>query len=313
MELLVTITIIGIMSGLVFGALHSAREMSAASATKATITKLNAIIMKRYESYLTRRVPISTTGMSPKAAALTRLNAIRDLMWMEMPDHFCDIDGKDSYKGSIQPPPALWQMYNGKVAASVAAGKPATLNFEQAKLLYLIVSMGSPEAMQQFSQSEIAVDPGDGWSYFVDGWGHAIFFLRWAPGFSNRLDLLRLRERPSSADQPQDFNIPAPSDIQSGDPINDHDPFDTRRVDSVIPGDPSGGSGAFRLIPLIYSAGPNSQLGIFLGDTAYSSTGYQGDPYATYLDSVSKKKLLIGTPLDASVYGEITNHQIEAR
>ncbi len=91
-ELLVTITIIGIMSGLVFGALHSAREMAAAAATKATIAKLNAIIMKRYESYLTRRVPVNLNNLSPGQAAEDRLYAIRDIMRMEMPDHPADIN-----------------------------------------------------------------------------------------------------------------------------------------------------------------------------------------------------------------------------
>ena len=49
-ELLVTISIIGIMAALTMGVVHSARQMAAEAATKATIAKLNAIIMKRYES-----------------------------------------------------------------------------------------------------------------------------------------------------------------------------------------------------------------------------------------------------------------------
>ena len=65
-----TISIIGIMAGMVFGVLHSARQSAAEAATKATIAKLNTIIMKRYESYLTRRVPISlSTDTSRKASA----------------------------------------------------------------------------------------------------------------------------------------------------------------------------------------------------------------------------------------------------
>ncbi|MCE5302216.1 MAG: type II secretion system GspH family protein, partial [Planctomycetaceae bacterium] len=56
-ELLVTITIIGILAGMVMGVLRTARESARESATRATIAKLNNIIMNRYESYLTRRVP----------------------------------------------------------------------------------------------------------------------------------------------------------------------------------------------------------------------------------------------------------------
>ena len=56
-EMLVTISIIGILTGLVFGALQMARAAAREAATKATIAKLNTIIMDRYESYMTRRVP----------------------------------------------------------------------------------------------------------------------------------------------------------------------------------------------------------------------------------------------------------------
>ena len=99
-ELLVTISIIGIMAALTMGVVHSARQMSAEAATKATIAKLNAIIMKRYESYRTRRVPISlSTDTSGKALsraqiAEDRLYAIRDIMRMEMPDHTADINSE---------------------------------------------------------------------------------------------------------------------------------------------------------------------------------------------------------------------------
>ncbi len=66
--------------------------------------------------------------------------------------------------------------------------------------------MGNPEAMEQFNQSEIGVDP-DGWQYFIDGQGTPIAWLRWAPGFSNQ-SLHRFRLSSGSG----------PSDIQSGDP-----------------------------------------------------------------------------------------------
>ena len=101
----------------------------------------------------------------------------------------------------------------------------------------MIVSMGSPEAMEQFSQSEIGFDPtydpNHKWPYFVDGWGHPIYFLRWAPGCS--------ANHVNTSGVPDGY-----SDIQSGDPTKDHDPFDPRRVDT----------NAYHLIPLIYSDGP---------------------------------------------------------
>ena len=79
-ELLVTITIISILAGMILGALHAARNSAREAATKATIAKLNTIIMRR------SRVVYDATGTDCDPArnlagrrVLMRLNAIRDL------------------------------------------------------------------------------------------------------------------------------------------------------------------------------------------------------------------------------------------
>ena len=63
-----------------------------------------------------------------------------------------------------------------------------------------------------FNDRDFADTDEDGMSELIDGWGNPITFLRWAPAFR--------------------------SEMQSGDPINDHDPFDPRKVDRL----------AFRLV-----------------------------------------------------------------
>ena len=55
---MVTISIIGILAALSFGAVSAARESARVNATRATIAKLHAILMKQYESYMTRRLPL---------------------------------------------------------------------------------------------------------------------------------------------------------------------------------------------------------------------------------------------------------------
>ncbi len=159
-EMLVTISIIAILSGLMFGALQMARASAREDATKATIAKLNNIIMARYMNYRTRRVPLnistdpSGNRLTPAQIARDRLYALRDLMRMEMPDRSDDVN-----QGPIQlpnshlsvPRPALSQSYLSRIQGSNAENAQATL-------LYMIVSMGSPEAMEQFSQSEIGHD-----------------------------------------------------------------------------------------------------------------------------------------------------------
>jgi hypothetical protein len=303
-------------------ALSGARQTAREAATKATIAKLHTIIMQRYELYKNRRLslpplvypagnPKAGQPLSPNDAARDRLYAIRDLMRMEMPDRQKDIptDGTDT--GSYDPPiplpnsgqrvriPALGLLYH-----SLLTSKPPTGSGQNgsAELLYLIVSMGSPEAMEQFNPSEIGDTDSNGYLEFLDGWGHPISFLRWAPGCSANHMTAGVRD--------------GWSDIQSGDPIKDHDPFDPRKVDG----------NAYHLIPLIYSSGANGEPGLSLGiDT--SQKGYHfGDPNnpgLMFLDKNGSENTAftsIGSPSDNSGKGtktdyqdNITNHHIEAR
>ncbi|HEY1602454.1 MAG TPA: prepilin-type N-terminal cleavage/methylation domain-containing protein [Pirellulales bacterium] len=106
-ELLVAIIIIAILAGLFLGALGKAQQAANIANTQALIAKLNSQLMLRYESYRTRRLPISTTtlglGISVYNATNTplilpgqcfaayRLAAIRELMRMELPDRYADM------------------------------------------------------------------------------------------------------------------------------------------------------------------------------------------------------------------------------
>ncbi len=105
-ELLVTITIMGILAGMVSGALIVTRRSARVAATKATIAKLHNIVTAKHESYRTRRVPLSDQEMCriaiayyglpspplpPRLGALIRLRALRDIMRMELPERWSDV------------------------------------------------------------------------------------------------------------------------------------------------------------------------------------------------------------------------------
>ncbi len=226
--------------------------------------------MQRYESYMTRRAPVNTTGMQPTVAARARLDALRDIMRMEMPDAKSDItNGPITFSWGSVPEPPLHKIY---------AANPPTATLDGAQCLYLIVSLGNPEAMEQFNPSEIGMvfDSATNTSKpcFIDGWGKPIMWLRWAPGFNS----------PYSA-------------LQVADATKNHDPFDPRGVDGF----------AYHLIPLIYSCGGRTksdgtpQYGIDL------QAGYvfAGNPYAN---------LNLGAPISGEgAEGNITNHYIEQR
>jgi prepilin-type N-terminal cleavage/methylation domain-containing protein len=296
-ELLVTITIISILAGISLGALHFARQSTIEGKTKATIAKLNALVMQRYESYLTRRVPIDTTGMKPKDAAIARLNALRDLMRMEMPERWSDV---------TNPPitsvlePALKKAYFQRYAKSSAPNNEIQKHGD-AKCLYMIVSMGNPEAMEQFGQDEIAIVDGDDFPVFIDAWGTPIGFLRWAPGFNNsdvqgNIDTL--------------WNVGQALTQRQIATTNDHDPFDPQRVDLSKPDETNSTNNVptgWRLVPLIYSYGPDKEEGIYSAKT-YT---YIGNPYETILGN-SGNGVGLGTPDGTGKhFDNIHNHRIE--
>ncbi|MGQ9607285.1 MAG: type II secretion system protein, partial [Thermogutta sp.] len=95
-ELLVAITIIAILAGLVWAGVARARETARIAKTKSTIAKINQVIMERYDSYRTRRVPIDIRGLPPRDAAKVRLWAIRCIMAWEMPDRAGDVTSSDA-------------------------------------------------------------------------------------------------------------------------------------------------------------------------------------------------------------------------
>jgi prepilin-type N-terminal cleavage/methylation domain-containing protein len=286
-EMLVTVSIIAILAAMAFGALAATRESAREAATRATIAKLHNIVMRRYESYLTRRVPIQTTGLPPKTAAQIRLIALRQIMRMEMPERWSDIINPAMSGNSAVPDedgvvvitgdlpgggtvsrtinrPALSRLYAQRYKSLMPDTKGSP-GYGPAECLYLLVSMGSPEAMEQFTPAEIGDVDGDGYPEFIDGWGRPIMWLRCAPGYVSPL-------------QNQ----------------TDHDPFDARNVEPA----------AYHLIPLIYSAGPDGKYDI---EIDYNFQ-FQGDPYANPA---------IGQPVDENGDGmnhhdNITNHQIQS-
>jgi len=291
-ELLVTIVIIAILAGVVLSAAAAAQRAANVAHTQALIAKLHGQLMVRYESYRTRRLPINTAGLNGPQAAIHRLNAIRELMRMEMPDRYADLmtqnnalgipysppmvatyfsyDSSNSQwvAGPVGGPPVYLQptatnlSYQRRVASAIAAGTSPSLiaQYEDAECLYLILNTGLSDdsAVEQINSDDIGDADGDGMPEFHDAWGRPIRFIRWAPGFV--------------------------SDLQPYDPVNSakdprftaksHDPFDPLKMQH--PFDPSNrqkidlqsapavinAADGMSLTPLIYSVGPDGVDGV---------------------------------------------------
>lgn len=313
-ELLVVMVVIGILAGVVLGALNAARETARVAKTKATIVKLDKIISEKYESYLTRRLPITTQGATPVRAAAVRLLALRDLMRLEMPERFRDITQAPITGTTLQsnwPNAALYGFlstnYTPITRPSLSqaylrrynAATKKTPTYESAECLYMIVTVGDPEARSQFSDSEIGDADGDDLPEFHDAWGNPIQFLRWAPSFTD-------------------------SAIQSNDPENDHDPFDANRLELSITAMPPRGA---RLVPLIYSAGPDGIYGIDqAANYIFAASPYSYEPIRNELAGNPAGYFLAAGKPNVSVTGPATvqhdqsdhldnihNHRLEVR
>ena len=342
-EMLIVMTIMAIIATLIYGAMEMAQRSAREAKTKATIAKLHRIIMTKWESYRTRRVPLDpatyakssgfytaylaylqggtpTTSVNKDLARL-KLNALRDLMRMELPDRWSDVvynpsspSATDSSTTGTNSPvlvnksgvglgqPALSQRYAAKFTSAantvgIAASSPIW-QYPGAKCLYMIV-MSDPDDAAQFQADEYGDYTGDRLPVFLDGWHRPIQFLRWPAGFipANNAD----------------------SNLQSGNATTDPDPFDPMKV-----------FGEYAIYPLIYSCGANPQRDssgqfrsdINLGKTgsgsavySYSLTG-SGDlnPYAA--DGAG---FLIGQPLAPNGTGtpqhlqNIHNQRLEVR
>jgi prepilin-type N-terminal cleavage/methylation domain-containing protein len=289
-EMLVVIIILGIMAMIVVQALQVARDSAKEANTKATIGKLNDIIMRKYDEFQNRRVPIDMSGVDPKYAAMMRLLALRLIMRWELPQGFGDIDQNASLTGVFpikynvpgktitlranMPYSPLAVLYADKKRNLVPFG-----TWDSAKCLYLIVSSISSEALEHFSTADIAMPDGDGWRVFVDAWGQPINFLRWAPGFT----------------------LTGLSDIQTGESDNDHDPFDPLYV-----------STDYKLMPLIYSAGRDRlycldmNVSSMAADPLFLCRGGNGAP-------AMESDPRTGRFTDLGYFDNIHNHHLDPR
>ena len=138
-----------------------------------------------------------------------------------------------------------------------------------------------------FSDSEVGDADNDGYFEFHDAWGNPIRFFRWAPRFTD-------------------------SDVQSMDPVTDHDPFDPYTLE--IDTDPTKLRG-HRLVPLIYSAGPDGQYGIAQGYDDENNLEYVfgGSPYF-FVKSGSVYPNTTGQPTeDGYHFDNIHNHRLEVK
>jgi prepilin-type N-terminal cleavage/methylation domain-containing protein len=172
-ELMVTMVIIAMLASLTLAGLAGARQRAKIDKTRSTIRKINEIILPQYESYLTRRVPV--TGGDRTAIAQSRLLNKRRLMTLEMPDQWAD----------VPVPPPLLATAPARRYASIKTSGTRSPAYQSAECLAMIVTRGgfNADAAEAFRNDELGDIDKDGAPELLDGWGRPIAFIRWPAGY----------------------------------------------------------------------------------------------------------------------------------
>jgi type II secretory pathway pseudopilin PulG len=341
-ELLIVMLIITILAGLILGVAAVAGETARQLQSEHTVLRLHKLLMEHYDTYKTRRVKVrqevldgieGQKSWSParkrQAVAAARLYALRELMLMEIPDRWSDV--------TLSANPMPLNPFFVDVSSSSAAPytnayrtplssiylrrfrqqQPSPAN-ESAECLYLIVTLacGDGEARSQFGEDSIGDTDADGAQEFLDGWGRPIHFLRWAPGYDSQVQINANTLRTAPGNDPP---VPANNQVWASAAAGDHDPFDLYRVDPP----------AFRLVPLIFSAGGDETIGIYTADSYVVRAGLKAQrledvpdpdnwpiilPWAPINDPDDGSRMFLGTVIpDSGATDNIHNHLLGRR
>ena len=222
----------------------------------------------------------ANTAQRGRLKAEARLYALREMMLMEVPDRWSDVLLNSVPTTDPTSATAFDPIYLDAPPVPDLPGNPANrtelaslylrtfrriasatnkisgntnerdeiLANQGAECLYMVImnACGDGEARTLFPESNIGDTDGDGAPEFIDGWGHPIEFLRWAPGFESDVQV-----NANELDSPPSPTTPAEAWAAAG--ASDHDPFDLYRVQPA----------AFRLVPLIYSLGRDEEAGLY--------------------------------------------------
>ena len=334
-ELLTVVMIISILASTVLFALFKATQEAKIARTKAQVQRLNQLLLTRWESYRTRPVRFAVPpGTTSRNAARMRLDALRDLMRMELPDRKTDVldPPVTIWNTSIQlAPPSLYRGYNRLATAGW------TERFEGAECLYMIIASireNGTSGLDFLQAGEIRDTDGNGLPEILDAWGNPIFFVRWPAGFLAHPGADYIT---GTAD-----DIASYSNLQVADPIGSPDPFDPLRVDprntippttvamnSSVPGSETYKFN-FSLYPLICSAGPDGLYHIVLFDYAPAAPDVplaysyyrgssnpsqpQNDPYGIFPPQPAHSGRRLGEPfLNSKGFTDNITNQFEVK
>jgi prepilin-type N-terminal cleavage/methylation domain-containing protein len=341
-ELMVVVVIIVMLAMLAstayFGAMQSAREVR----TIGIIAKLDAAISDIYETYEFRFEHIENaldpssrsafdsnlTSMSEVDLTKLKRKLMYDLMRMEMPSTRQEALEPPSTSITIQSVnyrlanSAVQQVYHDIINSAGASSSTPSFATESAELLYLIIANLDPEALENFTASEIGDTDGNGLSEFIDGWGRPIAFLRFAPGFidtDRQPDVKKIVSSLSSTaldTHSETFDV---IQVLTGISVDTTNSAIINAKDLIVskwqdPFDPDMLNGeSWFLYPVVVSAGRDGKFGVVIARTntkapIFADAEPTSDPKESLTDPFSVGAF-IGTPDSSSRHNDnIHNH-----
>jgi hypothetical protein len=333
--------IMGIIAAAILGTASAAMEAGRRSRTRGMITRLNTLLMERWDSYANRKADVNPTILSQideryrsgtinaaqrgQMLADARLLALRELIKMEMPDRWSDIVSQGLADQANQTPsnfnyprilasvPPVTQTYYRRLismADDVDADQARSNQGAECLYMTILFHTGDGEARTLFSAQDIGDTDGDGAEEFLDGWGNPIQYIRWPAGFLSESTLMTgdaeadhdpfdvFRRDSPAVDPSQDANVPRPELYPPAmQPAIQEMRNRNRRV-GTTQSPPEKVIAAFRLVPLIYSIGPDEDADLQVALLA--TTGL--DPYADEYGNANNVQL--GYPADQEDDGQ---------
>jgi hypothetical protein len=262
------------------------------------------------------------------------------MMSLEMPDNWGDILLKSvGSGGTFQPSPQILNAFPAlrnsylrrylRVISNKDLSDNAVVNRiidnQGAECLYLTImlSTGDGEARTLFSERDIGDTDEDGAPEFLDGWGRPIHFIRWSAGFAARSDLMS-GIADTDADSFDVFRRDQPNALRPGSSAYPLNPTLHPTIPALVRtfvAELADANLAYRLVPLIYSAGADGETDIDdLPYTGSNSRPTSLDPYAIDPDITSLvpgDNFVFGVPRDMNSDGEdnsldnIHNHLLD--
>ncbi len=274
-ELLLSISIVSMLAAMITVGLSTLGRQAQIRRCEQQVKKIDELIQTRSNELINKPLPIQfptlpQLGPNPtepekllfKQLVKFRKRQImicrRELMRMELPDRITDVmdnnyifnDPTTGTQYAMMLPSSTYA-FRRKANRNTTMGNTWSEEHQGSECLYLILSIMQDQdsnALDFLFPSEIGDTDEDGMPEILDAFGTPLGFLRWAPGISGRPGS---NDRNFSGIQTTDYkDAPDWTDIGGADPRYEDDATNEN-------------NNPFNLHPLICSAGPDEEFGMF--------------------------------------------------